>query len=61
VYVTKHSDSHLPALAEVRDQARREYLNAKRREATDKFYQALLSRYTVTIEPPKEKYLVKVQ
>jgi len=61
VYITKHSDSHLPALAEVRDQARREYLNAKRREASDKFYQVLLSRYTVTIEPPKEKYLAKVQ
>jgi len=61
VYVTKHSDSHVPPLAEVRDQARREYLNAKRREATDKFYQALLSRYTVTIQPPKEKYLAQVQ
>ena len=61
VYVAIHSDSHLPALAEVRDQVRREYLNAKRSEATDKFYKALLSRYTVTIEPPKEKYLAQVQ
>jgi PPIC-type PPIASE domain len=55
VYVTKQIDSHLPALAEVREQVRREYLDAIRREATDKFYQALLSRYRVRIEQPEEK------
>ncbi len=61
VYVAKHTDSHLPALAEVREQVRREYLDAKRREATDKFYKALLSRYSVRIEPPEEKKLAQVQ
>jgi hypothetical protein len=61
VYVTKHADSHLPALAEVREQVRREYLDAKRREATDKFYQALLSHYRVRIEPLEEKKLAQVQ
>ena len=40
-----------PALTEVQEQVRREYLDAKRREATDKFYEALLSRYTVKVEP----------
>ena len=29
VYVTKHTDSRLPALGEVREQVRREWLNAK--------------------------------
>jgi hypothetical protein len=60
VYVTKHTDSHLPALTEVREQVRREYLDAKRREATEKFYQALLSRYSVRIEPSEEKKLAQV-
>jgi hypothetical protein len=44
VYVTKHTDNHLPALTEVPEQVRLEYLDAKRREATDRFYEALLSR-----------------
>jgi hypothetical protein len=60
VYVTKRTDSHLPALTEVREQVRREYLDAKRREATDKFYEALLSRYSVRIEPSEEKKLAQV-
>jgi hypothetical protein len=60
VYVAKHTDSHLPALTEVREQVRREYLDAKRREATDKFYEALLGRYSVRIEPYEEKKLAQV-
>jgi len=60
VYVTKRTDSHLPALTEVREQVRREYLDAKRREATDKFYEVLLSRYSVKIEPSEEKKLAQV-
>jgi len=50
----------LPTLAEVREQVRREYLDANRREATDKFYKTLLSRYSVRIEPPEEKKLAQV-
>ena len=61
VCVTKHIDSHLPALAEVREQVRRDYLDARRREATDKFYKTLLSRYSVRIEAPEEKKLAQVQ
>jgi ribosomal protein L20A (L18A) len=61
VYVAKHTDSRLRALSEVREQVRREYLDAKRREATDKFYKALLSRYSVRIEPPEEKKMARVQ
>jgi len=61
VYVAKHTDSRLGALTEVREQVRRECLDAKRREATDKFYKALLSRYSVRIEPAEEKKLARVQ
>ena len=60
VYVTKHTDSHLPTLSELREQVRREFLDAKRKEATDKFYEALLSRYSVRIEPSEEKKLAQV-
>ena len=55
VYVAKHTDGHLPELGEVREQVRREYLDTKRREATDKFYKALLSRYSVKIELPRRE------
>jgi hypothetical protein len=34
----------------VRDAVRREWDSARRKEANEKFYQALLERYTVTIE-----------
>jgi PPIC-type PPIASE domain len=61
VFVAQHTDSHLPTLAEVRAQVRREYLDAKRREATDNFYKVLLSRYSVRIEPPEGKKLAQVQ
>jgi hypothetical protein len=55
VYVAKNTPSRLPDLADVREQVRRDYFDARRREATDKFYTALLHRYSVRIEPPEEK------
>jgi hypothetical protein len=61
VFVAQHTDSHLPALAEVREQVRREYLDAKRSEATDKFYKVLLSRFSVRIESPEGKKLAQAQ
>jgi PPIC-type PPIASE domain len=60
VFVTQRSEGRLPALDEVRDQVRREWLDAKRAEATERFYQAILSRYKVKIEPPEEKKLAQV-
>jgi hypothetical protein len=60
VFVTQRSEGRLPALDEVRDQVRREWLDAKRSEATEKFYQALLSRYKVKIELPEEKKIAQV-
>ena len=60
VFVTQRSEGRLPALDEARDQVRREWLDAKRKEATDKFYQAILSRYKVKIELPEEKKVAQV-
>jgi hypothetical protein len=48
--VSERSDGGLPALAEVRGLVQREWANARRLEANDRFYQGLLQRYTVTIE-----------
>jgi hypothetical protein len=60
VFVAQRSEGRLPALDEVRDQVRREWLDAKRKEATDKFYRAILSRYKVKIELPEEKKVAQV-
>jgi hypothetical protein len=60
VLVTQRGVGRLPALDEVRDQVRREWLDAKRGEATEKFYQAILSRYKVKIELPEEKKVAQV-
>jgi PPIC-type PPIASE domain len=60
VFVAQRSEGRLPALDEVRDQVRREWLDAKRKEATEKFYQAILSRYKVKIELPEEKKVAQV-
>ena len=60
IYVLKHTDSQLPALSQVREQVRRAYLEGKRRDATDKFYQELLKRYTIRIEPHEDKKMAMV-
>ncbi|HKV77649.1 MAG TPA: peptidyl-prolyl cis-trans isomerase [Candidatus Sulfotelmatobacter sp.] len=60
IFLSQRSESYLPALADVRDQVRREWLDVKRAEATDRFYEAILRRYTVKIEPPEEKKVAQV-
>jgi hypothetical protein len=50
VFVSQRTEAGAPALADVRDAVRREWDNARRLEANEKFYQELLKRYTVTIE-----------
>jgi hypothetical protein len=65
VLVSERTQGRVPELAEVRDAVRREWANAHRLEAKEKFYQALLQRYTVTIEKPQsaddEKKLAEVR
>ena len=60
VYVVERREGHLPALAEIHDEVRREWLNVKRVEATDKLYQSLLQGYTVRIEPAENKKVAQV-
>ena len=65
VLVTERTEVRLPQLAEVRAAVRREWANARRLEANEKFYQNLLNRYTVTFERPwpveKEKKLAQAK
>ena len=53
VFVNERKDGSLPALADVRETVKRDWVNAQRSETNEKFYQALLKRYTVTIEDPR--------
>jgi len=53
VIVTDRKDGSLPELADVRETVKRDWVNAQRSETNEKFYQALLKRYTVTIESPR--------
>ena len=50
VLISERTEGRLPLLAEVRDAVRREWGNARRLEANERFYQELEKRYTVTIE-----------
>jgi hypothetical protein len=60
VFVSEHTEGHLPALAEIRSEVQREWANGKRFESQEKLYNALLKHYTVRIEPPEEKKIVQV-
>jgi hypothetical protein len=53
VFVSARTEGRLPALEDVRDAVRRDWANAQRHAANEQFYQALLQRYTVTIERPQ--------
>jgi hypothetical protein len=53
VKIDERIDGRLPELAEVRASVLREWDNARRSEAGEKFYQSLLQRYSVVIEQPQ--------
>jgi hypothetical protein len=50
VMVSERTEARLPTLSEVREPLRQAWSEARRLEANEKFYQALLQHYTVTIE-----------
>lgn len=60
VFVSEHVGGRVPALAEVHDAVRREWDEARRLEAKDKFYRELLKHYTVTMEKPEPVEASKV-
>jgi len=53
VFVSEHVGGRAPALSEVHDAVRREWDEAHRAEANDRFYAELLKHYIVTIEKPE--------
>jgi hypothetical protein len=52
VLLEERKDGRTPDLEEVRDVVKREWANARRLEANEKFFQELRRRYTVTVEAP---------
>jgi hypothetical protein len=52
VLVVRQVPGRVPALGEVRDAVRREWMAKARRDANEAFYQRLRSRYTVAVERP---------
>lgn len=52
VFVERIKSGRLPALNEIRNIVRREWINARSLEASDRFYEALQKRYEVKIEKP---------
>ena len=48
--VSERTDGRVPELEEVRDAVRREWDNARRQQAAENYYEALLKRYVVTVE-----------
>ena len=60
VYVVQRNEGRLPSLTENHDEVRRQWLDAKRGEATEKLYEALLKGYTIRIELPEEKKVAQV-
>jgi len=55
VFVSQRSEGRVPALDEVREQVRRELMNERRQAANRKFLDALLNKYPVVIEWPKNE------
>ncbi len=52
VLVTARDDGRSPKLDEVREDVTREWMGARRKETNEEFYQSLLAKYSVRIEPP---------
>lgn len=50
VFIENRTEGRLPELAEVRDAVQRDWTNARRLEANEKFFQNLLKQYEVVIE-----------
>jgi hypothetical protein len=53
VRVTAHDAGAAPAFEHIRDQVKREWFDAQRQKTNEDFYQKMLSRYTIVIEPVK--------
>jgi parvulin-like peptidyl-prolyl isomerase len=56
VFIEQRTSGRVPTLEEVRTAVRQAWINTRRIETNEQFYQSLLKRYTVTIEqtPPAD-------
>jgi hypothetical protein len=57
VYIDERIDGKVPALKDVREAVLRDWASVKRKQTNEAFYEALRSRYTVTVEgaPNRDK------
>lgn len=55
VFVSERVSGGLPSLDDVRPAVRREWANARRLEAEQKFYASLRERYEIVVEAPRAK------
>jgi len=53
VFVAASTPGRRPALAEVRDEVERDWSYAQREEASQRFYEEVVARYSVTVEWPQ--------
>jgi hypothetical protein len=53
VFVSERTEGRVPRLEDVREAVAREWANARRLAANETFYEQMLERYAVTIEPPR--------
>lgn len=61
VFINERTEGRVPALAEVREVVRREWINARRLEENEKFSALLLKQYVVTIEAPREQRVAEAK
>lgn len=52
VFVSERSEERVPALREIHEAVRREWVNARRVETNDKLYETILKHYVVSVAPP---------
>ncbi|MBR1156970.1 peptidyl-prolyl cis-trans isomerase [Bradyrhizobium sp. JYMT SZCCT0428] len=55
VFISEQNSGNLPPLDDVRTAVRREWENARRREAEQKLYASLRERYDIVVEAPRAK------
>jgi hypothetical protein len=60
VFISERTAGRVPALAEVRQAVSREWSDARRLEANEKYYNGLLSRYVVVIQGSEPTSQIKV-
>jgi hypothetical protein len=61
VLITDRTEGRLPDLFEVRQEVQREWMAEQQKQTSDKFFEALRNRYSVTIEEPQKSSTSRAQ